>query len=61
MDFYFGILFQVFTALMLLGFLIDMNRQECHDDPRYQKMSHVAQVIMFLAAIHSIFQIVSTI
>ena len=41
-DFYFGILFQIFTALMLLGFLLDMERSECHEDARYQKMSHVA-------------------
>lgn len=60
-DFFFGIHFPILTLMMLVCFMIDMEKKECQEDARFQKMSLVAQVIMFLAAIHGIFQLVNAI
>ena len=54
-DLTFSILFLVITSIMLVSFLLDITREECQNDARFNKMNSVAKVIMFLVGIHSIF------
>ena len=58
MEFTFGILFQIFTIAMFCSYFLDNSREECRSDVRFNKMSQVAQVIMFLVGLHSLFQLV---
>ena len=61
MDLIFGILFQFFTGLLLFSFIMDHTREACYDDKRYQRMSQVTQVIMFLTTISNLFLLIITI
>ena len=46
---------------MLLGFFKDFERDECHQDKRYQRMNQVSQVVMFLVSLSDIFMLIMAI
>ena len=50
MDLIFGILFQIFTGLLIFAFVKDYFRKECQENDRYYRLSKWTQVVIFFAS-----------